>query len=593
MGFLSSLLSFFPKSSASNVISDGESRWWGSGSTWAATNTGAGEDVNQDSLMRSATCYACTKALSETVAGLPGHTFETHVEKNVRANTEEFGEARELLVDRANPEMDAFIFREMMVSRLVNRGNFFAEIERDKYGAPVALWPIHNSRVEPMRDNEGSLFYQISNNYAGSPRYDDPSWRDANLHYLTQHNMLNVVGFGSQNGIMAPGMLPGAEEIAMDFAARRYGGNFFASGATPSGMVTHPGYIENEPKRNQFRDDLNRVHNNKTGAGKIGVLWQGATYNQISVTPEQAQFLETRKFTSEQICKFYGVQPAIIGDYENSKFATADSMIRVFVMTCLRNLVIRIETAIDGQVLRRREEGKLKKAFKRNLIYKLALDGLLRGDPQTQASVAKTLRDGGALSTNEMRAQFDYNPVEGPEGDYRIVPGGYARLDKITDQGAKAESKSPVNAVAEHLAANAKANLIEGLKQVVSQDSPVTVYGYDPREEVAEKVADKITDKLVGVFATSAADRIDKITDTQVARWREQDPKEVAGKLTEFWAKQSGRLREALSPLDAIQEGVSDSVCEAYLAHNSKFDNYSIFNHAKLDIAAEVRKCFS
>jgi HK97 family phage portal protein len=378
MGILKNIASLFAgPPPSSNVIDETEGTFHLSGSY---VDTSAGERVTEYNIMSSATCFACTKALSESVAGLPATVYRMRGD----AKEEDPGsKAWALLIDQPNPEMDWFSFAELMVSRVVNTGNFFAEIQRDQSDKPVAIWPIHPSRVKPMRDpKDDSLYWEVKHDWTGDAEFQDPSWRKKHLSFLSPHYMLNVVGFGSSNGIIAPGVIPGAQEIGIDFAARRYGANFFSGGATPSGIVEHPGFISNETQRTQFRTDLNRIHNNKESAQKIGVLWQGAQYKQIALSPEQAQFLQTRKFTAHQICKLYGVPPAIIGDYEGSKFATADAMIRAFVMVTLKNLVVRIEKAINKQLLHVEQDGMLKRAFERPQIYELALDGLLRGRPK-------------------------------------------------------------------------------------------------------------------------------------------------------------------------------------------------------------------
>lgn len=583
-----------------DLISEGNARWF-SGASAIASDTMAGEPVSQESMMQSATCFACTAARSETVAGLPGMVFREFTNRREEDyNSQAYG----LLTEQPNAEMDAFTFWEMLTTRLTNRGNFFAEIERNERDEPVALWPIHNSRVEPMRDPvDKSLYYQISSDYSGNPRWDDPTWRREHTFSLGPHNMLNVVGFNSPNGIMAPGIIPAAEEIGMDAATRRYGGKFFKNDATPSGMVTHPTFYKDPNQRAIFREDLNRVHNNKTGSS-IGVLWDGATYEQISIAPEQAQFLQTRKFTADQICKFYGVPPAIIGDMKDSKFANADAMIRHFVMITLRNLCVRIEKAINRQVLNvRNDQGKLVRAFSKPQVFELALEGLLRGDPKTQAEVAHTLRFAGVTTTNEVREQFDYNPIEGPEGEYRVVPGGTTRLDKIDNQGTRVDQAGSntddakpkkTKAAAEYFN---KESLIEGLQQIIDQNGGPTVRGATLGPDANEV----LTDAMIDLAQTEVA-RIHKITLTQIERWREQDPKDVAAKMPKFWESQHARVWDALQPVERMSGKRTNApaeplyaltVADLYRAHFIKFDNYSIFDSANhdpdIDVAAIIR----
>jgi HK97 family phage portal protein len=597
MGWIDALLRPFRNNTpqASVTPESGESHWWRPGSAWGAQRTLAGESVTEDSLLTSATCHACTRALSETVAGLPGFIYKDSIKKrDLYAQSH----AQELLTEQPNPEMDAFTFWELLVARVTNSGNFFAEIQRNTRDEPEALWPIHPSRVRPMRDTtDGSLFWEISADYTGTPAYSDPTWRQEHLRYLGPHNMLNIVGFGSRNGIIGPGALPFSEEVGVEFAIRRYGADFFRSDATPSGMVTHPKFIDNPAKRQEFRNDINQIHTNQRH--KTGVMWDGATYERIGVDPQQAQALESRKFSSDQLCKFYGVAPPIVGDYRDSKFATADAVIRAFVMITLRNLVIRCEKAINRQVLNvRNESGKMERAFSKNLIYQIAIDGLLRGDPKAQAETHRMYRETGILSTNEIRDEIGQNPVEGPEGDYRIVAGGMARLDKIDEQGSRGKNAPEQQSASlpsfdrERLAADiANSGVIE---------TPTTVRGHDPKADdpidtyetgMAAINDAKVVNAAVKV-AESAVARIDTITATQIERWREQDPSVVAAKMPEFFVKQGARLLDALSPLaDLGMPAAAETISTAYVSGYSSLDNYQIFDAAlrpKVDIHAHI-----
>ncbi len=564
MKFLSRLLRSAKRTA--DLITDNEWRWWGFGGNFLpAESSVAGEDVSEASLLTSATCFACTKALAETIAGLPSGVYRT-VDRAKYAD--EKSDAHTLLSIAPNPEMDSFTFWELAGQRIVNCGNFFAEIQRDGNDRPIALWPIHPTRVTPVRETNGDLLWEISADFAGTPEYADASWRQQHLRWISPHNMLNIPGFGSRNGIVAPGMLPGAQEIGMDFAIRRYGGSFFRDGAVPVGVVEHPGFIANEAQRNIFRADMNAVHSAKRH--QIGVLWQGAKYTQISMSPEQAQFLETRKFTSEQLCKFYGVPPAIIGDYEHSKFATADAMVRAFVMITLRNLAVRIERAINRQVLNvTNEQGRLERAFTKNLIYRIAIDGLLRGDPEQQAKAWQSYRMMGAATANEIRDDIGLNPIEGEEGEYLIVHSGAARLDKIDEQGNRPNNARQSDTQEAKLPSFDRERLVSMLEPMV-EPTTVSSTGFDPKlASAAIRVAD------------SAIGRIHKITLSQFERWRTTDPAVVETKLAEFWPKQKERLVDALAALsDLISADLPNAMADAYLDDWTKLDAYDIFDSA-------------
>jgi HK97 family phage portal protein len=571
MGPLSFLKNIFTSAPTGGIISDGESRWWGNSSTWNSSGTLAGEDVSEANLLTSSTCFACTKALAETTAGLPAAIMRR---ANDRKESYPQSPAWDLLVNQPNHEMDSFTFMELLVARVVNSGNFFAEIQRDASDMPIALWPIHPSRVTPMRDANGDLYWQVAHDYKGAPEFEDPTWRKKHLTFLSPHHMLNVVGFGSTNGIISPGILPGAQEIGIDFATRRYGADFFKSGAKPAGFVEHPGYISDETKRANFRTDLNRVHNEK--AHQIGVLWDDAKYKQIGIAPEQAQFLQTRRYTAHRICSMYGVPPAIVGDYQDNKFATADAMLRSFVMVTLRNLVVRVEKSLNRQILNvKSDSGKLKEAFDTPLIYEIAIDGLLRGDPEMQAKTWQMMRESGAASANDWRRDVGMNPIEGKHGDYLIIPGGSVRLDNIDNQGDRLKNAKGDSEKAEMPTFDKEA-LAEMLAPLCEQ--PKTANGCSSFDLLSESVLE---------MAEDAVNRIHAITTTQIDRWREQDPKIVEGKLQPFWEKQESRLTEALMPCEKLAKKVkSDAVlagvvAKSYHEHMSKLDSYDIFDSAK------------
>lgn len=569
--FLSSLLPTITWGTPrADIVTDGEGRWWTS-NHWSVSDdeTVAGEGFNQDTILTSATCYACTKALAETIAGLPGMIYRQGAAKKEEALD---SYAQTMLSDMPNPEMDAFTFWELATTRVVNSGNFFAEIQRDAADRPIALWPIHPSRVLPKRDaTDGSLYWEVSNDYTNSAEYEDPTWRRNNIHYLSPHNMLNIVGFGSRNGIIAPGMLPGAQEVSIDFASRRYGGEFFRSGGVPPGAVSYPhAPPPNAETREAMRRDFNSVLRNNRH--NVPIFWNGATWTSISVPPEQAQFLETRKFTSHQLCKFYGVPPAIIGDYEHSKFATADSMIRAFVMITLRNLVCRMEKSIYRQVLNVQQDGKLARAFTKPYIWRFAIDGLLRGDPKTNAETWAIMRQNGAASANEWRADVDMNPIDGEHGDYLIVNGGVARLDKIDEQGnrpgnASREPTPEPQAALPHFDRQKAAEIMEE----AFAEPTAQVRGHTPD-----------MDALVHTLALDGLTRIHAITTNQIERWREQDPAKVTAKMPEFWQKQRARLTEALHPCNlAAGEDVTSPIVDAYIDAFEAMDYLDVFDGSK------------
>jgi HK97 family phage portal protein len=546
------------------IVEDGEAHWWNSrGSVWASEV--AGESVSNNSILTSTTCFACTKVLSEVIASLPASIMR-RMKKNQREEMVDH-RAFDLLCDMPNPEVNAFTFWEMATTRTVNTGNFYCEIQRDGADRPVGLWPIHPSRVRPVRMPDGSLYWEVSGDYTGMPEFQDPSWRvEHGIRLIANRDMLNVVGFGSENGLIGPGIAPGAQEIGVELAARRYGAEFFSSGGLPLGFAEHPGWQNDAGKRRIMREDLNDVKNRR---GQIGILWEGMKWNSIGITPEQAQCLESRRYTSHQICALYNVPPPIIGDFRDSKYSNAGEAIRQFVLITVRNLVERMERSINTQVMKVRVPGKLVSAFSDKTIFRMTLDGLLRGDPKTQAETWQIYRQSGVASANDVLRDLDMNEIQGPEGEYRIVPGGYTRLEQIDNQGNRLDKK-PVEEKTPEKEAYNKDYLIAGLEQAAHENKPM-VHGSD------------IVKDSIDTVVESVVDRINDITTTQVERWREKDPKEVESKLPEFFARQSERLKEALSPADQMclrigLSPISTKVAEEFQRVTSSLDYHKIFD---------------
>lgn len=552
---------------SAGIIEDGEGQWWGNRGSNFIVDTAAGETVSDSNVLTSTTCFACTKLLSEAVAGLPSSIVK-QLKKRRRENVDSHT-AQDLLCEMPNPEMNSFTFWELAVTRHVNTGNFYAEIQRDGRDRPIGLWPIHPSRVRPIRFEDGSLYWEVTGDYTGMAEYQDPAWRLAHdVRLIPDREMLNIVGFGSLNGIIGPGISPGAAEIGVELAARRYGARFYGSGGMPLGFVEHPGFINDAGKRNQLRTDLNDMRNLQQS---IGVLWENAKFHAIGITPEQAQMLESRRYTGEQICSLYGVAPPLIGHLRDSKYANAGEAVRGFVMLTLRSLVERIERAVNTQVMKVRVPNKLISAFDDRTIFRMTLDGLLRGDPKMQAETWEKYRMMGVATTNDVLRDLDMNEIDSEEGEYRIVHSGTVRLDKIDEQGnrpANADTKTPEPAKQE--SAYNRELLIDALSQL-AEPPKTQVRGAD------------VVSSAIKTVTESAIDRINEITATQVERWREKDPKDVTAKMPDFFAKQAERLKEALRPADHMaasidQQPISDMVVSKYTQLVGSLDSHTVFD---------------
>jgi HK97 family phage portal protein len=386
----------------------------------------AGIEVDYHTALNCAAVLACTRAIAETLATLPALVYENMPDESrekARQNP-----LWRLCHDQPNPDMDSVTFYGMQTKRLVNRGNAYSLIEYNEREEPIALWPVHNSRIKPMREK---YTYDSSGRMIGGRLYynlymkDDPN----DPIPLDPRHVLNVVGFDSEDGITACGVIPRAkEEISLDTAAQEFSGSIYGNGAMPLGIVSHPGWISDETKRSTFRSDVNTVHQGRENWNKVGIMWDGATWQKLGFSPDEVKSIDGRRLSSKLLCMYYGVPPGIVQIFDDFKFATVEAMLKQFVMLTIRPYAVRWEKALGTQVFSR---------INGDLFLEFALEGLLRGDPKSQADANAVMRQWGAMNADEWRAQFNWNKLPNGMGQKYIVPMNYTTLDKAGEAAIK------------------------------------------------------------------------------------------------------------------------------------------------------------
>ena len=214
--------------------------------------------------------------------------------------------------------------------------------------------------------------------------------------------------------------------IGMAIACEEYGAKFFANGAAPGGVLEHPGTIK-DPQR--VRESWQSTFGGSGNANKIAVLEEGMKYMPIGISPEQAQFLETRKFQINEIARIFRVPPHMVGDLEKSSFSNIEQQSLEFVKYTLDPWVIRWEQALKKSLFLPEE--------KKEFFIKLNVDGLLRGDYQSRMNGYAIGRQNGWLSTNDIREMEDMNPLPEEEGGNLYLVNG--AMTMLKDAGAFAK----------------------------------------------------------------------------------------------------------------------------------------------------------
>ena len=294
----------------------------------------SGKRVNERSAMQMTAVYSCVRILSEAVASLPLHVYK-YTETGTAKATEH--PLYTILHDEPNPEMTSFVFRETLMTHLLLWGNAYAQIIRNGRGEVIALYPLMPNRMTVDRDEHGRLYYEYKRSNDDAPINKKSTVR------LSPSDVLHIPGLGFDGLVGYSPIAMAKNAIGLAIATEEYGSKFFANGAAPSGVLEHPGTLK-DPAR--IRESWQQTFGGSANSNKIAVLEEGMKYTPISISPEQAQFLETRKFQINEIARIFRVPPHMIGDLEKSSFYNIEQQSLEFVKYTLDPWVSRWEQSI-------------------------------------------------------------------------------------------------------------------------------------------------------------------------------------------------------------------------------------------------------
>ena len=401
MGILSGL--FHSRDKPTNATSGSSYRFFLGGST-------SGKTVTERSAMQMTAVYSCVRILAEAIAGLPLHLY-TYKEDGGKEKA--IGHPLYLLLhDEPNPEMSSFVFRETLMTHLLLWGNAYAQIIRNGKGEVVALYPLMPNRMTVDRDSSGQLFYSYQMNNS-----DAPTMKTGTV-ILKPSDVLHIPGLGFDGLVGYSPIAMAKNAIGLAIATEEYGAKFFANGATPGGLLEYPGTVK-DPDR--VRESWNKGFSGSQNAGKVAILEEGMKYTPISIAPEQAQFLETRKFQINEIARIFRVPPHMIGDLEKSSFSNIEQQSLEFVKYTLDPWVVRWEQSLSRALFTPEE--------KKKYFFKFNVEGLLRGDYQSRMNGYATARQNGWMSANDIRELENLDRIPAEEGgDLYLINGNMLPL---------------------------------------------------------------------------------------------------------------------------------------------------------------------
>ncbi len=374
-------------------------------------STSSGKPVNETTAMQMTAVYSCVRILSEAVAGLPLNIYRYN-DSGGKEKAFQHPLYR-LLHDEPNPEMTSFAFRETLMSHLLIWGNAYAQVIRNARGEVVALYPLMPNKMTVDRDQSGRLFYVYQRGVEDSKAQGSES-----RVILSPPDVLHIPGLGFDGLIGYSPIAMARNAIGLAIATEEYGAKFFANGAAPSGVLEHPGTLK-DPQR--IRDSWNAAHQGSENSHRIAVLEEGLKYTPIGISPEQAQFLETRKFQINEIARIFRVPPHMLADLEKSSFSNIEQQSLEFVKYTLDPWVVRWEQSMCRVLLSESE--------KPGYFIKFNVDGLLRGDYASRMSGYATARQNGWMSANDIRELENLDRIA-PElgGDLYLINGAMMLL---------------------------------------------------------------------------------------------------------------------------------------------------------------------
>ena len=363
--------------------------------------TVAGASVNEQTALAISTVYACTYKISSTLASLSLGIYE----RNGRSiNTASNHPAYDVVTDAPNAAMTAYEFWETIISHAVLNGCGYALISRDGSGYATRLQIVDYYEVDRMpAENEEGYIYRV---------------KDVGM--VQPENMLAICNLQRKSPIRLH-----RENLGLAKAAQDFGANYFGSDGQMTGILS-----SDQPLKKEQMDIIQGSWNKASGQAGTKLLPFGFKYSRISISPDEAQFIETRKFQAEEICRIFSVPPALVQLESQTTYNNVEQQNLMFARHTISPWAKRIEQEIDRKLLMQGERPRIYSKFN--------LNDLFRGDMQARATFYREMLTTGVMSINEVRMKEEMNPVDG--GDVHLVQVNQLALDKVQDYSDKISS---------------------------------------------------------------------------------------------------------------------------------------------------------
>jgi HK97 family phage portal protein len=308
-----------------------------------------------------------------------------------------------------NEEMNSFQFRVLMVLTALNKGNFYAEIERTITGQPVALWPLRTEDVTPERDVDGKLIYRVTSEHGGQV-------------FLSPKNIFHIKNFHTKDGIVGQGLIAyAAASLGISIGADKMASGIFSNGGLPSGYLKHKGTLSDEAYLRMSKSWKESFGGSNSGG--VAILEEDTAFESIDIDPQVLQFLDSRKFGVLEIARFLGLPPTKLFDTDAATYSNVENANLEVATDTLDAWARNIEMEVDIKLLNYQYGGA---------YSELDLYDVFRGDMKTRSDYNSKMMQMGAITPNEIRDREGFAPYSG--GDkYYIASNNYTSHDKLDD----------------------------------------------------------------------------------------------------------------------------------------------------------------
>jgi HK97 family phage portal protein len=363
----------------------------------------AGVLVNEHQSMRLTTALACRKIISEDLGTCSHEIFQKMPDGSMRLATDH--RLWPILHNEPNPNMTAAVFWSALVMSMLGWGSGYGWIKRDRAARVVSLVPLASGKTAPVKLN-GQLMFGTTQTDTGQVAYIDPA------------NMLHIM-YASCDGITS--LSPVAlckNAFGLALAAEKFGAQFFGNGARATGVLSHPGALEPEAYDN-LKKSVQDWANGDTALRPI-ILEEGMKWEQITINPNDAQFLATRAFQRSEIASLYRVAMHLLQDLQRATNNNIEHQSLDHVRYCLRPIAVGIEQEVNRKLL----SGPF--------VMEHNLNDMQRGDFASQTAGFHILRNDGVYSTNDILRAMRQNPIsEADGGNIRTVQGAMIPLTSL------------------------------------------------------------------------------------------------------------------------------------------------------------------